>query len=104
VNTGARVACLPARLAKMGMKVAYKLRLSPLGPYQYKMISENFIFDTHKIKNKIQWKPTYTNEEMLYKAYQYYKSNLDEIRQRKNTSAHRSVADMGIIKVLKWMS
>jgi hypothetical protein len=33
----------------------------PLGPYQYKMIAEDFEFDTTKIKEKLGWRPSLTN-------------------------------------------
>ena len=71
-NTGAKVASLPKRLTILLMRIAHTLKISPLGPYQYKMIAEDFIFDTSKIKSKLNWEPTLTNEEMLYKAYLYY--------------------------------
>lgn len=103
-NTNARVANLPRSLTLFLMKVAYALKLSPLGPYQYKMIAESFIFDTSKIKEKLNWTPTLTNEEMLYKAYEYYHKNLDEIKSRTKVSAHKQPAKMGIIRLLKWLS
>ena len=84
------------------MKVCYLLGISPLGPYQYKMIASNFVFDTSKIKNKLGFKPTLKNEEMLLKAYEFYHQNKAEILSRHNVSAHNSVAKMGIIKLLKW--
>ncbi len=84
------------------MKICFWLGLSPLGPYQYKMIASNFIFDTAKIKQKLGFKPTLTNEEMLWRAYNFYHKNKEEILNRKDVSAHNSVAKMGIIKVLKW--
>lgn len=103
-NTGARVACLPRGLTIALMKIAYFLKLSPLGPYQYKMIAESFVFDTTKIKQKLEWQPTLTNEEMLYKAYEYYKNNISDIKNRKNVSAHKQAVKMGIIRLLKWVS
>lgn len=103
-NTGARVAALPRRLTLLAMKMAYALGLSPLGPYQYKMIAESLLFDTTKIKAKLNWKPTATNEEMLYRAYEYYHKNRTEIDRRENVSAHKQPAKMGVIKVLKWLS
>jgi nucleoside-diphosphate-sugar epimerase len=103
-NTGARVASLPRGLTLAAMKVAYFLGLSPLGPYQYKMIAESFLFDTTKIKAKLNWKPTATNEEMLYRAYEYYHQNRREITDRTNVSAHKQPAKMGVIRVLKWLS
>jgi hypothetical protein len=86
------------------MKLAYALKISPLGPYQYKMIAEDFIFDTSKIKEKLNWRPTMSNEEMLLKAYLYYRDNKENIKKRKNVSAHKQSAKMGIIKFLKWIS
>ena len=85
------------------MKLCFLLHISPLGPYQYKMISSDFVFDTAKIKKELGFRPTITNEEMLYKAYMYYKKNRKEIEKRENVSAHRKNAKMGVIRILKWM-
>lgn len=103
-KTKARVASLPKKPAIFLMKLAYFLKVSPLGPYQYKMIASSFVFDTSKIKSKLGWKPTLTNEEMLYKAYKYYHDNLKEIKSRTNVSAHKQAAKMGVIRLLKWIS
>jgi len=102
--TGARVASLPRALVIPAMKVLHKLKLSPLGPYQYKMIAEDAEFDTSKIKAQMGWHPTLTNEEMLWKAYEYYAAHRDEILSRKDASAHRRAAKMGAIRILKWIS
>jgi len=84
------------------MQICSKLGISPLGPYQYRMIASNFIFDTTKIKDKLGFYPTLSNEEMLFKAYEFYHINKKEILLRKDVSAHNSVAKMGIIRLLKW--
>ena len=86
------------------MKLCYKLGLSPLGPYQYKMIAEDFEFDTQKIKTMLDWEPTLTNEEMLFKAYEYYKENKQLLQSSESLSAHKQSAKMGIIKLLKYFS
>jgi nucleoside-diphosphate-sugar epimerase len=103
-GTGARVAALPKGPTLLAMRIAHHLKLSPLGPYHYKMIAENFMFDTGKIKSKLGWQPTLSNEEMLYHAYRYYKNNRREIESRTGVSAHRQAASMGIIRLLKWLS
>lgn len=103
-GTGTKVASLPKRLTVLLMKITYLLKISPLGPYHYRMIGESFIFDTSKIKERLHWKPTLTNEEMLYKAYEYYCKNLGEIKKRTKVSAHKKPAKMGIIRLLKWLS
>ena len=85
------------------MKICFWLGISPLGPYQYKMIASSFVFDTSKIKEKLGFIPTLKNEEMLLRAYEFYHANKKEILNRKDVSAHNSVAKMGVIKILKWL-
>jgi UDP-glucose 4-epimerase len=99
-----KVATLPQGPALAAMKLAYHLKLSPLGPYHYKMIAEDFLFDTSRIKERLGWRPTMTNEEMLWRAYQYYSENRREIERRQDVSAHRKGAKMGVIRLLKWVS
>jgi UDP-glucose 4-epimerase len=103
-GTGARVANFPRWLAIPAMKVAYALRLSPLGPYQYRMIAADFRFDISKIKRTLQWRPTLSNGEMLWKAYEYYHAHRSDIESRTGASAHRQAAKMGVIRALKHLS
>lgn len=93
----------PKFIMIIAMKICYLLHISPLGPYQYKMIASSFVFDTSKIEKELGFKPSLTNEKMLYKAYKYYHNNRKDIENRKDVSAHKKNAKMGIIKILKWM-
>ena len=86
------------------MRLAHGLGVSPLGPYQYRMIAEDFIFDTSRIKDELGWSPTLSNSEMLWLAYRYYAASRAEIEARRHASAHRQAARMGAIRVLKWIS
>jgi hypothetical protein len=95
---------MPLRPALFAMRVAHTLRISPLGPYHYRMIASNFVFDTRRIKAALGWSPTLTNRDMLLSAYRYYATNRSEIAARHGVSAHRRSADMGVIRVLKWIS
>jgi UDP-glucose 4-epimerase len=103
-GTGARVASLPRFPTLQIMRLAYVLGLSPLGPYQYRMIAESFEFDTTKARTELGWAPTLTNSEMLLRAFLYYRDNRSEIEARRNVSAHKRPARMGAIRLLKWMS
>jgi UDP-glucose 4-epimerase len=103
-NSNSKVKSIFKTPAIAAMKFAHAMRMSPLGPYQYKMIAENFIFDTSKIKKFLKWKPTLTNEEMLYKAYKFYKENKNKFSNQPDVAAHKKPAKMGIIKLLKWIS
>ncbi len=99
-----KVKNLPKAPVLAAMMLAHRLRISPLGPYHYKMIAENFLFDTEKAKKQLGWSPTLTNDEMLVRAYKYYQQNRREIMGRSNVSAHRKPASMGVIRLLKWIS
>jgi nucleoside-diphosphate-sugar epimerase len=103
-GTKARVAKLPKAPTIFAMKLAHKLGVSPLGPYHYRMIAEDFIFATGHIRAKLGWKPTLTNEAMMIEAYRYYAAQRAEIHARKDVSAHSKAAPMGIIRLLKWIS
>lgn len=103
-NSRSRIAKLPRWPAITAMKLAHQLRISPLGPYHYRMIASNFCFNTAKIKAELNWQPTLSNEEMLLQSYLYFVRNLDEIQGRTKVSSHRKRAEMGIIKLLKWLS
>ncbi|MEA2646077.1 MAG: UDP-glucose 4-epimerase [Chloroflexota bacterium] len=103
-GTRARVGHLPRALSLFAMRAAYRLGISPLGPYQYRMIAEDFVFDTSKIQREMGWKPTIDNSEMMLDAFRYYRENREEITTREDLSAHRQPAKMGVIKLLKWVS
>jgi UDP-glucose 4-epimerase len=99
-----RVRSLPKGPTLAAMHLAHMLRISPLGPYHYRMIAEDFIFDTSRIRQALGWRPTVTNSEMLTMAYRYYAENREEILARSNVSAHSRAAEMGILRLLKSMS
>lgn len=103
-GTGARVTTLPRWPTLPLMRLAHGLKLSPLGPYQYRMIAEDFAFDTGHAKRELGWSPTCSNEAMLWEAYRYFRDHRDEIESRHAASAHRQPAKMGIIRLLKWIS
>jgi UDP-glucose 4-epimerase len=103
-GSSSRVRSLPRQPTLAAMRLAHRLRLSPLGPYHYRMIAEDFLFDTSKIQARLGWQPTLTNEEMLVQAYRYYAHRREEIHRRTGVSAHSQPAPMGLIRLLKWVS
>lgn len=104
-GTGGRVASLPAWLALPAMKFAYKLGVSPLGPYQFRMLTMDFIFDTAKIKSDLNWTPTLDNAQMLCKAYEHYLTHRQQILASGNLSANQqAIKNLGVIGLLKLIS
>ncbi len=99
-----RVRSLPRAPTVAAMRLAHMLRISPLGPYHYRMIAEDFAFATTRIREAMGWRPTVTNIEMLAGAYRFYAENREAILARENVSAHSRAAKMGILRLLKWIS
>jgi UDP-glucose 4-epimerase len=99
-----RVRSLPKGPTLAAMRLAHILKISPLGPYHYRMIAEDFVFDTSRIRQAMHWQPTVTNSQMLTLAYRYYVEHHDEIMARENVSAHSRAAEMGVLRLLKWFS
>jgi nucleoside-diphosphate-sugar epimerase len=99
-----RVGSLPKGLTLAALHLAHSLRISPLGPYHYKMIAEDFLFDTTRIKTRLGWQPTLSNADMLSEAYAYYAERRHEIEARTDVSAHSRPAEMGIVRLVKWLS
>ena len=96
--------CLPEGPTVLILKILNALSLSPLGPYHYRMLAANFVFDTTKIKNDMGWTPTRTNTELLCDAYKFYVDHLQEITNGSGLSAHKSKAKAGILNLLRIMS
>lgn len=103
-GSGSRVRSLPKGPTLAAMQLAHLLKISPLGPYHYKMIAEDFLFDTSHIRERLGWRPTLTNAEMLIEAYDYYAQRRAEIESRQDVSAHRRASPMGVIRLVKWLS
>jgi UDP-glucose 4-epimerase len=95
------VRSLPNFLVIPILKILYRLNLSPLGPYQFRMLTSDFIFDLSKIKKTLNWFPTKTNSEILLLAYNYYVENKQTIRT--NQSANSKSVNLGLLSILKFI-
>jgi UDP-glucose 4-epimerase len=85
------------------LKLFYKLKISPLGPYQFQMLTKSFIFDTSYVKKELDWYPTLNNTEMLKLAYEYYRNNKTHLSKSK-LSANSSDVKLGVLKLLKYIN
>jgi nucleoside-diphosphate-sugar epimerase len=99
VGSRSKIRSIPSSLAIPILKILYFLGLSPMGQYQFRMLTKNFQFDLGYIKDILGWSPTKTNTEILAIAYEYYlKNNAVEIK-----SANNSRVKMGILSILKYI-
>lgn len=104
-GTKARVASLPKAPAVTAMRALHMLGMSPLGPYHYKMLAEDFVFDTTRIRDELGWRPTKTNTEMLVESYRWYVDHYDEIYHPDGErSAHRQPVKLQALALVKRLS
>lgn len=98
-----RLVNIPEWFTVPALSAAYRLGISPLGPYHYRMLAANFVLDNRKLKRDLDWAPTKTNIEMLTEAYDYYLATMNE-GGGSGKSAHRSAAKAGILNLLRLIS
>jgi hypothetical protein len=104
-NSKSKIYHLPEFPTLPVMRICHILKISPLGPYQYSMIAEEFVFDTTHVERTLKWQPTKTNGEILFAAYDYYVKHQQQLEETASSlPAHRRKARMGVIRILKWIS
>ena len=76
-------------LAASSLWVADKLRLSPLGPWHYLTYHKPYYFDLKPMFDRLEWRPRYSNVEMLRQSYKWYTEHRGELDAKKSASASR---------------
>ena len=98
----AKVGHLPTFPTIPMLKILNRLHLSPIGPYQFRMLTADFTFDCSYVKTVLNWRPTLDNTEMLCRAFDFYKNHKDDLDN--NRSANSGKVSQGIISVLRRLS
>jgi nucleoside-diphosphate-sugar epimerase len=101
-DSGARVASLPRFPAIPALRFLNRLGLSPIGPYQFRMLTADFVFDCTKLKSETGWRPSLNNSEMLCKAFDFYESHQSHLDGTQ--SANSGKASQGIIGIVRRLS
>lgn len=99
-NKKNRIICVPRIIGNISLKIFYLLNLLSLGPYHQRMLTSNLVLDTSRIKKKLNWKPTLTNEQVLIECYNYYKHNKNK---KIENSSSKKKPKLGIILLLKFL-
>lgn len=100
-STGSRVVSIDPRLARFALRILDLFRLSPLVDWHYLTYGEDFIFDTTKAKKMLEWKPKYSDIEMLISSFDWYEEHW---REFKAGTTHTEVPHQRILKIIKWVS
>lgn len=101
-----KIVALPKAPSLATLVILDRLNISPLGVYQYTMISRSIYADTKKLKSILGWKPRKTNLDSFIENYRWYVKNKESFKVLGNSSlsANRSLPKMGIFKLLKLLS
>ena len=73
------------------------LRLVPYTSYHKKIFNYTILLNTKKIKDKLNWKPIYSNEKMFEENYIHCFNHSDSNQE----SFSKKKANEGLIKILK---
>lgn len=100
-GTGSRVRSLPMALTVVGMKLAYWLGLSPLGPYHSLMYGRSLYFDCAHARRQLGWQAEYSNAEMICQSYDWYLENRERVlAAQPGRSLHQSSVRQGVLALV----
>ena len=103
-GTGSRVKSLPAGLAIGSLLMLDKMGLSPLSPWHYLTYHKPFYFDSEPVYRALNWRPQYSNREMMTSSYDWFVQNAASLKAAKDSSAHKSPVRQGVLRILKALS
>jgi nucleoside-diphosphate-sugar epimerase len=103
-GTGSRVKSLPVGLAINSLRALDVLGLSPLSPWHYLTYHKPFYFDSEPVYRALDWRPRYSNREMMCDSYDWFVANQAKLAASPDASAHKSPVKQGVLKFLKAIS
>ncbi len=103
-STGSRVKSLPVGLTINTLRTLDVLGLSPLGPWHYLTYHKPFYFDSEPVYQALEWRPRYSNREMMCSSYDWFVANQAKLANSSDASAHKSPVKQGVLRFLKAIS
>jgi nucleoside-diphosphate-sugar epimerase len=97
-GSSSRIRTIPKLVALPAMMISFWLRVSPLGPYQQRMLTRSFEFMQEWGYLPIKWSPTKSNTDMIQEAYETY---LLDDSHSKSTSANQRRIDSLLVRILR---
>lgn len=100
IGSKSRVVGIPRNLCVPVLFFLDKLNLSPLSSWHYLSYNWNFSYDLKDTFKKLEWRPQYSNVDMICEAYKWYLENKQNISY--NNSSHKSNVKQKLLKVIKF--
>ncbi|MFA0765645.1 MAG: hypothetical protein BDTLLHRC_000598 [Candidatus Fervidibacter sp.] len=98
-DTGAYVVPTPASLVKSMLRVLEVLHLSPLYKWVYGTADKDSFVAIDRAKERLGWRPRYSNAESLCRTYDWYRANKAMLNHREGIT-HRAAWRQG---ALRWV-
>ena len=99
IGSESRVIGIPESICKPSLFILDKLGLSPLSSWHYLSYNWEFHYDLQHTFQTLNWRPKFSNQEMICQAYEWYVKN--KIYLSSNGSSHRSIVKQGALRILK---
>jgi nucleoside-diphosphate-sugar epimerase len=100
VGSKSKVVGIPRNLCIPVLFILDKLSLSPLSSWHYLSYDWNFKYDLKNTFKKLEWRPKYSNVEMICEAYKWYLENKMNISDK--NSSHKSNVKQKFLKIIKF--
>lgn len=63
---------MPIGLANPALGLLNLFRAAPLAPEQYRIAGVDFVLDSSRAAEMLDWRPIFSDADMLWQAYQTY--------------------------------
>ena len=90
--------------AKLAMEVLSRAGLAPFGAYHWLSYAEPLYFDGTKAERELEYRPKWSNVDMMTESYDWYLAHRDELHTELVRSPHRSPVREGLLRILRWIS
>ena len=100
-GTGSKVRSVPMAPAVAAMRLTSAIGLSPLGPYHALMYGKSMYFDTSRAARELEWKPKYSNDEMMAESYDWFLAHRSNTGHQARLSSHRAPVREGVLRVVR---
>lgn len=103
-DSNSKIKSVSSKYLEMGMNLASKLKISPLGNYHALMYGKDFYFDTSLAEKELNFSANYSNNKMFLESYQWYCANRDNIlNEKQNRSRHQSAIKQRILRLVPYI-
>ncbi len=97
---GKRIHGFPATPMIWTLRLLEVFKLSPLYKWVYETASKDSFVSIEKAKQKLGWKPRYSNKQALVRNYEWYLTHRDEFKSASGVT-HRVPWKQGVLSIAK---